>query len=159
AMSWAVSLAASAWASAWPLVVLVATSIGVVAVMAVNLAFDLLRIIIVSDDCRVSVAVARLRTFLVQDARQGARLFCVVGALLLMATAASIVATAGLALINWVPFVGLVVVPLQAAAWIVRGLAFQYMDLAALSAYQTQYRRFAEPGELPDVGRRLWVHH
>ena len=54
-------------------------------------------------------------------------------------------ATTGLALIAWVPLVGLAVVPLQLAAWLVRGVVFHYMDLTAWSAYQSQYRRYAEP--------------
>jgi hypothetical protein len=38
--------------------------------------------------------------------------------------------------------VGLVVVPLQAAAWLVRGLLFQFMGLSALAAHQA-HRRFS----------------
>lgn len=160
AMAWAVRLAEqSAWAAAWPLVVLVASSAAIVAIAALNLLFDLLRIIIVSEDCRATAAVGKLRTFLVKDARQVIGLFGVVGTLLLLATAASLLATAGLALVAWVPVIGLIVVPLQAAAWLVRGLVFQFMGLASLSAYQTQYRRFVEPGDRPESAPRLWVHH
>jgi hypothetical protein len=160
AMAWAVHLADQPeWASAWPLVIVLATSMGVVAVAAVNLTYDLLRIIVVSDDCRVSAAFGRLRAFLVEDARQVIGLFGVVGVLLTLATAVSVMATTGLALVAWVPVVGLVVLPLQAAAWLVRGLTFQFLDLAALSAYQTQYRRFAEPRAWPGSSRPLWVHH
>lgn len=157
AMAWAIRLAeGSVWASAWALVVLIATSAAVVAFALVNLAYDLLRIIVVSDDCGVVAAARRLRSFLLQDARQVIGLFGVVGVLLTLATAASILATAGLALVAWVPVVGLIVVPLQAAAWLVRGLAFESMGLAALSAYQTQYRRFSEPDERQVS---MWVHH
>jgi len=35
------------------------------------------------------------------------------------------------------------VVPLQVAAWLVRGVVFHYMELGAWSAYQSQYRRYA----------------
>ena len=35
--------------------------------------------------------------------------------------------------------------PLQGAAWLLRGLLGQGLELAAVAAYQTQYRRFAEP--------------
>ena len=144
------------WASAWPIVVLVATSIGVVAIAIVNLTFDLLRIVITADDCSVRATFDRLRSFLVEDSRQVLGLFGVVAVLLLLATAASILATAGLALVAWVPFVGLIVVPLQAAAWLVRGLVFQYLGLTALGAYLTQYRRFAAPDDQPE--RPLLVH-
>jgi hypothetical protein len=62
--------------------------------------------------------------------------------------AGSITATAGLTLIAWVPVLGLLVVPLQVAFWILRGLLFQYMSLTTLTAYQSQYRRFASAGEI-----------
>jgi hypothetical protein len=132
-----------AWGSVWPLVIVAATSGAVVSVTAVNLVYDLLRIIVVSDDCALGQAARRLWSFLVEDARQVIGIFAVVGALFTVAAAASILVAAGLALVAWVPVVGLIVVPLQAAAWLVRGLVFQYMGLAALSAYQTQYRRLA----------------
>ena len=48
----------------------------------------------------------------------------------MIATAASILATAGLGLIAWVPLVGLAVLPLQAAAWLLRGIVFEYLALA-----------------------------
>ena len=98
-----------------------------------------------TDDCRLSVAVARLRQFLLHDARQVLGIFGVVLALVVLATAASVLATTGLALVAWVPLVGLAVVPLQLAAWLVRGVVFHYMNLTAWSAYQSQYRRYAEP--------------
>ena len=98
-----------------------------------------------TDDCRLSAAVARLRSFLFHVARQVLGIFGVIMALVLLATAASVLVTAGLALVAWVPFVGLAVVPLQLAAWLVRGVVFHYMDLSAWSAYQSQYRRYAEP--------------
>ena len=69
------------WASAWPLLVLVATSTSVIAVTAINLAFDLLRVIVITDDCRIRTAVRRLRAFLVADARQVLGIFGVVGLL------------------------------------------------------------------------------
>jgi hypothetical protein len=133
------------WMPAWPLLMVVATAVGVVAVAAINLAYDLLRVIVLTDDCSVPQAAMRLRGFVVEDSRQVIGIFSVMAALVLVATAASFFAAAGLAFIAWVPFVGLVVVPLQAAAWIIRGLGFQFLELSALAAYQTQYRRFADP--------------
>jgi hypothetical protein len=144
------------WASAWPLLVLVATSTSVIAVTAVNLAFDLLRVIVVTDDCRIRTAVRRLRAFLVADARQVLGIFGVVGLLVTAAMAVSVVTTAGLTFVAWVPFVSLIAVPLQIAAWLVRGLVFQYVGLTALAAYQTQYRRFTGPDSRP-LTTSLWV--
>jgi len=131
------------WLPAWPLLVLAATSVAVISVAAINLAYDLLRVIVVTDDCSVGVALTRLRRFVIEDARQVVGIFGVMGGVLIVATAASLLAAAGLAFVAWVPFIGLVVVPLQAAVWVIRGLSFQYMELAALAAYQTQYRRFS----------------
>jgi hypothetical protein len=144
------------WASAWPLLVLVATSTSVVAVTAINLAFDLLRVIVITDDCRIRTAVRRLRAFLIADARQVLGIFGVVGLLVTAAMAVSVVTTAGLTFVAWVPFVSLIAVPLQVAAWLVRGLVFQYVGLTALAAYQTQYRRFTGPDSQP-LTTPLWV--
>jgi hypothetical protein len=143
-ISLAVSLAAHpAWRTAWPLVIVGSTSLAVVMLAIVNLAHDLLRIVVLTDDCGAVDALRRLRTFVTADARQVVGIFSVIGGVTIVATAISVLATAGLTLAAWVPLVSLIVLPLQAAAWIVRGLIFQAMGLAALSAYQTQYRRFS----------------
>jgi hypothetical protein len=131
------------WGSGWPLLVVLATSVGALAITVVNLAYDLVRIIVIGDDCGLRAACARLWSFLIEDVRQVVGILAVVGALVALAAAASILVAGGLALVAWVPIVGLLVVPLQAAAWLIRGLLFQYMGLSALAAYQTQYRRFA----------------
>ena len=135
----------SAWARAWPLLVVLATSAGVVTLTAANLLFDLLRVVVITDDCGVRIAWRRVRTFLVTDARQVLGIFGIMAIVMMLATAASITATAALALVAWVPLAGLIVLPLQGGFWIVRGLFFQYTGLTTLSAYQTQYRRFSSP--------------
>jgi hypothetical protein len=119
----------------------------------VNLIFDLARVVMVTDDCSARAALTRVRTFLLEDARQVLGIFGAMGTVLLLATAASITATAGLTLVAWVPLASLLVVPLQVAFWILRGLLFEYMALVTLSAYQTQYRRFAAPPAVPAVWR------
>ena len=139
---WAIT---SSWVQAWPLLVLVATSAGVIGVTATNLLFDLLRVVMITDDCGLRVAWKRVRTFLLVDARHVLGIFGTMALVLMIATAASITATAGLALVAWVPLAGLIVLPLQAAFWIARGLFFQYAGLTTLSAYQAQYRRFSTP--------------
>ena len=75
--------------------------------------------------------------------REIAGIFGVVLLLAVIATVASIVATAGFGLINLIPILGLAVLPLQIAAWLVRGFVFQYLALAALGAYLTHYRHYA----------------
>jgi hypothetical protein len=139
----------TAWASAWVVLVGLATSAGVIAGTTANLLFDLARIIIVTDDCGVRDALRRAWRFVVRDARHVIGIFAVTSAIVFLAAAAWIVATANIAFIGLVPVVGLLVAPLQAAIWIVRGLVFQYLALATLTAYQTQYRRFREPGAAP----------
>jgi hypothetical protein len=80
--------------------------------------------------------------FLRSSVREIAGIFGVVLLLVLLATAASILATAGLGLIGFVPIVAVAVMPLQIAAWLVRGMVFQYLALTALGAYLTQYRHY-----------------
>jgi hypothetical protein len=127
-----------------PLTVVVATAVAIVLVALLNVAFDVLRVIVVCDDCGLRAAASRLATFLVQDARQVLGIFAVVTGLFALAAAASLLVAAGLALVAWVPIVGIVVVPLQLAAWLIRGVLFQWMALTALCSYQAQYRRFVD---------------
>ena len=132
------------WISAFPLVLLMATSALVVAMTIINLLYLLVQIVVVMEDCRLREAASRLRVFLLHDSRQVAGVFGVILAITVVGTAASLLVTAGLGLIAWVPLVGLSVVPLQAAAWLVRGLVFEFVDLTALAAYAAQYRRSVE---------------
>jgi hypothetical protein len=85
-----------------------------------------------------------LKTFVFTDAREVAAIFGVMGGVQLLAAFASLLATAGLAIVAYVPLVSLIFVPLQAAAWVIRGVLFESLALAALAAYQTQYRRCSE---------------
>jgi Kef-type K+ transport system membrane component KefB len=64
-------------------------------------------------------------------------------ALVVGATGASLLATAALSLVAFVPFVGLAALPMQLAAWLLRGLVFQYLGLTAVGAYLKLYRTFA----------------
>jgi hypothetical protein len=141
-LQWALE---SPWGSVWPLLLVIATSMGVVSLAAANLVFDLMRVVIVTDDCRVSEAARRVRTFLLADARQVLGIFGMMGLVQLISWAASFAGTAGLTVAAWAPLLGLIVLPLQLVFWIVRGLFDQAAALATLSAYQTQYRRFAAP--------------
>jgi hypothetical protein len=133
----------SRWAPAWPVVVVVATSVGVIAMTAANLAYDLLRVVVVTDDCSVRAAAERLRRFVIEDARQVIGIFSVIGGVELLAESVSLLAAAGLTPVAYLPFIGLIIVPLQAAFWLLRGLLFESLAMASLAAYQTQYRRFS----------------
>jgi hypothetical protein len=68
-----------------------------------------------------------------------------------LATAASIVATTGLGLIAFVPLVGLAVLPLQLAAWLIREIVFEYLGLAALGAYLSHYRWYYRAIDTPEI--------
>lgn len=136
--------AGAEWISAFPLMALLTTSALAVGVAAINLLYLLMQIIIVAEDCSLPAALTCLRRFLTHDARQVAGIFGVILTMVVVGTAVSILATAALGLIAWVPFVGLAVMPLQAAFWLARGLVFQFIDFTALTAYLAQYRRFAE---------------
>ena len=64
----------------------------------------------------------------------GWTIFLVVLAMVVAATLASALAWSGVALIAFVPFIGLAVVPLQLFALLLRGVLFEYIALAARSA-------------------------
>jgi hypothetical protein len=132
----------SIWMPAWSAVVLGATSAAVVAIGIANLAYTLLRVVIVTDDCGIGTAVRRLGKFALEDARQVIGVFAVIGGIELVAAAVALLAAAALAPIGYVPVVGLIVLPLQVALWLLRALLFQWLALASVAAYQTQYRRF-----------------
>ena len=131
----------SAWSAFWPLVIVVGASAAMVAIAAVNLGFDLVRVAVVTDDCAIATALTRVRRFLIADARQVLGIFVVITAVQTVAAALGLTLAAGLTTIAFVPLAGLAVLPLQLAAWLLRGLFFQGLGLIAVSAYVTQYRR------------------
>lgn len=109
-------------------------------ITVVNLLYLLVQLAIAADDCSVSSAVSRVAAFLRRERRQVTAVFLVVLAMVVAATAASVLATAALGLIAFVPFLWLVVVPLQLAAWLLRALVFQYIGMASIGAYLKLYR-------------------
>jgi hypothetical protein len=127
----------------WTLVAAFASSVLVVWITLVNLCYLLIQMIVAVEDVSVRTAARRLLQFMRGALREIAAIFGVVLLLVALATLASILATAGLGLIAFVPFAGLAVVPLQFAAWLVRGFVFQYLALTALGGYLSQYRLYA----------------
>ncbi len=73
-------------------------------------------------------------------------MFAVASTLVALGTAASVLATAALGLIAFVPFVGLAALPLQVGAWLVRGFVFQFLGLTALVAYRAALPAVARAG-------------
>lgn len=124
----------------WIIAAAVAFSAVVVWITIVNFLYLLTQMVIAVDDVGVRAAAARVLQFLRGSLREIAGIFGVVLLLVVLATVASVLATAGLGLISFVPLAGLAVLPLQVAAWLLRGFVFQYLALTALGAYLTHYR-------------------
>ncbi len=125
---------------AWTLVAALLSSALLVLVALVNLGYLLTQMVVAAEDCCVSEAIRRTATFLTRELRGITLIFVLVLAFVVLATVASMLATAGLGLVSFVPLVGLAVLPLQAAAWLVRGIVFQYIWLSALGAYASLYQ-------------------
>lgn len=133
--------------SAWDAARIFGISVAVAAaVTVVNLIYLLLQIVVAVDDCSAGSAVTRVAAFLARRPLEVGIVFGVVLTLLALGTAASFLATAALGLIAFVPFVGLAALPLQVGAWMVRGLVFQFLGVAALVAYLRLYRTSGEGG-------------
>ena len=138
----------------WTVAAALASSILVVWITLVNFFYLLAQMVVAVEDVGVRRAVGRVVQFVSASFREIAGIFGVVLLLAVVATIASIVAAAGLGLINLVPLLGLAVLPLQIAAWLVRGFVFQYLALTALGAYLTHYRQHVKrrtPQNAPHV--------
>ena len=127
----------------WTVVAALTSGALVVWITLINLCYLLIQMIIAVEDVSVRTAARQMVQFVRAALRELAAIFGVVLLLVGLATVASILATAGLGLIAFVPFAGLAVVPLQFAAWLLRGFVFQYLALTALGAYLSQYRLYA----------------
>lgn len=114
----------------------------------VNLAYLLMQIVIATEDCSVAKAWPQMGAFVRQQRRGVSIVFGVVLALVVAATGVSLLATAALGLIAFVPFVGLAVLPLQLLAWVFRGIVFQFLGLTSIGAYLRLYRDHVTEGRL-----------
>jgi hypothetical protein len=111
-------------------------------ITGVNLLYLLVQIVMAADDCGVAAAAQRVSAFLRHNGRQVGTVFLLLLVLILGATVASVLATAALGLVAFVPFLGLAALPLQLLAWLMRGLVFQYLGLTSVGAYLQLYRMF-----------------
>ena len=127
----------------WTIATAVASSVLIVWITLVNFFYLLTQMVVAIEDISVRNGARRAVHFVRSTFREIAGIFGVVLLLAVIATIASIVATAGFGLINLIPILGLAVLPLQIAAWLVRGFVFQYLALAALGAYLTHYRHYS----------------
>jgi hypothetical protein len=113
-------------------------------ITVINLLYLLVQIVIAADDCSLATAVRRVAAFLRYERRHVAAIFALLLAIVVAATGASVLATAALGLVAFVPFFGLAALPLQLLAWLLRGLVFQYLGLASVGAYLKLYRGFSD---------------
>jgi hypothetical protein len=127
----------------WTMMAAVISSAFVVWITVVNVIYLLAQIAVAMEDLTVRAALRRVAQFLRADLREVVGVFGIVLLMLVLTTGVSLLATAGLSLVAFVPIVGFAVFPLQAAAWLVRSLVFEYVGLTALCAYLRLYRTFA----------------
>jgi hypothetical protein len=127
----------------------VASVLFVAWITAVNLVYLLAQIVIAAEGCGVGVACRRALGFLRRAPRAVLAVCVVTVGLVVLATAASLVAATALGLISFVPIVGLAVWPLQLLALALRALVLQYIALSSVGAYSTLYRGNASEGAEP----------
>lgn len=123
-----------------PLIVAAASLTLVGTITLVNFVYLLLQIVVASEDCAVHEAIPVVARLLRRRTRDVGQVLVAILALMLMATGASILATAALGLIAFVPIVGLAAIPLQILAWLVRGVVFQFIGLSGVAAYIRLHR-------------------
>src|SRR6185436_962199 len=127
----------------WTFIAAIATGMLGVWITVINYLYLLLQIAMAVEAVGVAQGARAVARFIRAEVREIAGVFLVVVALVIAATLASALAWSGVGLIAFVPLVGLAVFPLQLAALLVRGLAFEYLGLTALGAYLTLYQTYA----------------
>ncbi len=110
----------------------------------VNMLYLLLQVAIAVENVGVMDGVRATARFVRAELRELTGVFLVVAGLVAAATLAWALAWSGVGLIAFVPLVGLAVLPLQIAAFVVQGLLFEYLGLTALGAYLTLYLGYVE---------------
>ena len=124
----------------WTVGAALGSSALIVWISLINFFYLITQMIIAVDDVSVRTGVMRALQFARLSLREVAGVFGLVLLFVGIATVGTILATGGLGVIALVPFVGLAVLPLQIAGWLLRGFVFQFIGLTALSAYLTYYR-------------------
>ncbi|MBA2354644.1 MAG: hypothetical protein ACR2LU_08730 [Luteitalea sp.] len=123
----------------WTVIAALCSGLLVAWVTLVNTTYLLVQVVMAARDLSVRAAAGEVLRLLRGDTVRMLGIFAVTAGLVGVATLASLVATAGLGLISFVPFVGLTVLPLQLVAWLLRGLVFQYLGLTSAGAYLSLY--------------------
>ncbi len=123
----------------WTVIAAICSALLVAWLTLVNTTYLVVQVVIAARDVSVRMAFSEALRLVQSDTSRTLGVFAVTAGLVGLATLASIVATAGLGLISFVPFVGLAVLPLQLLAWLLRGLVFQYLGLTSAGAYLFLY--------------------
>lgn len=118
-----------------PLMVTVASLAVIGVITVINFLYLLMQIVMAAEDCGVLAAVPHVARLLRRRTKLIGQVLAAILSLMVMATAASILATTALGLIAFVPFVGLAALPLQVLAWLVRGIVFQFVGLTGVATY------------------------
>jgi hypothetical protein len=127
----------------WTFIAALAAALLVAWITIVNLLYLLMQIAMAVEGVGLAQGCRATAGFIRTEFRDLVRVFLVIVVLVVAATLASWLAWSGVGLIAFVPLVGLAVFPLQIAALLVRGLAFEYLGLTALGAYLTLYHGYA----------------
>ena len=121
----------------------------------VNFLYLLIQVAIAIEGVGIVEAARAVVRFIRAEFREVAGVFLVVFGLVMAAMLASALAWSGVGLIAFVPLIGIAVVPLQLAALVVRGVAFEYLGITALGAYVTLYaghaRKRGSPVAVPSA--------
>ncbi len=139
----------------WTVAALLATSAMIVWLTVLNFLYLMVQMVVAVEDVGVRTGARLALAFVWGHLREVAGVFGVVLVMVVVATGASILATAGLGLIAFVPLVGLAVLPLQLAAWFLRGIVFEYLALTALGAYLSHYRWYHQGADIPAPLREI----
>ncbi len=123
----------------WTVIAALGSALLVAWLTVVNTSYLIVQLVMAARDLSVRAAARAAVSLLREDTSRMLGVFLVTAGLVGVATLASLIATAGLGLISFVPFVGLTVLPLQMVAWLLRGLVFQYLGLTSAGAYLSIY--------------------
>lgn len=124
-------------------VVAVSAAVFITVITIVNVLYLLAQVVVAVSDSGVGRAAKDVLRFVRGEFWKVTRVFGVTILLLVLATVLSVAATWGFYLIAYVPLAGVIVLPLQLAAWLLRSLLFQYLGLTALAAYLSLYRSYS----------------
>lgn len=123
-------------------IVAVSVTFFIALITVINVLYLLGQIVVAVTEAGVGHAAGEVWRFLCGEFWKVTRVFGVTILLLVLATVLSVAATWGFYLIAYVPLAGIIVLPLQLAAWLLRNLLFQYLGLTALAAYLSLYRSY-----------------